>query len=151
MRQLFLIAGIEVIWSSWFECIKLHNFLFFYYCCSIFITLLLLFVFLLFQQDFLPPNQKQTIHLSSWVTASLGTDAHLSQVFQYLYILQDCHDILPPEMMPVTLMKGTAAFELSNTGCSSLSLLLCHQPPAPRCSHAPVILPTACLTHRGLF
>lgn len=67
-------------------------------------------------------------------------------MFQHLYILQDCHDILPPEIKSLTQIKGTAAFKLSNTGCSSLSLLLCHQPPAPRCSHAPVILPTTSST-----
>lgn len=38
-------------------------------------------------------------------------------------------------------------FVLNNTGCSSFALLLCHEPPVPRCSHLSAIFPTTCLTY----
>ena len=49
------------------------------YCFFIFINLLLLFIFS-FPPGFSSRKQTQSIHLSSWVMASVGTDAHLSQV-----------------------------------------------------------------------
>lgn len=54
-------------------------------------------------------------------------------------------------MKPLTLIKSMAAFVLSNTGCSSLALFLCHQPPVPRRSHPLAILPSTSNTLLWVF